>query len=349
MSGNRSRIARREARGHASMASFVHLEGQKVIPAWQQRYMDRARAGLCPRCGGELDADTKAGKVVIKGKVVRVCVVCRIKKQDWREARKKRLEEQQQEISEPTPVIEETTMATLMGERIVQATEIDKAKERFEQMKDSKILIAGVKLHNLQREARNHPRIIIWDPTDRFNGMPTVPTNVSVFMVTAICSHQVSQGLRKAAQDRRAFMFSGLITPGVIRKHLAVLLNLDKDKTHEGTSDDLGEVAMPAPAPAARLVANPQPQKVVEVPMPAPTQTAVPTAFAASTANPDAALDNAIDMLGNGIAAMQLAKEQLINAKAQLAQARDQQSKLDQENSEAARKLGALRDLLKNI
>jgi hypothetical protein len=316
----------------------VHLEGQKAIAPWQQRYMDRIRQGLCPRCGEPVDADTRAGKVVIKGKVVHTCVECRLK-------RMLRREELKTENSEAT-VEQESSMATLMGERIIQATEIDKAKERFEQMRDSKILIVGVRPTNLQREAREHPRIIIWDPTDRFNGMPVVPTNVSVIMCTKVCSHQVSQGLRKAASDRKAFMFSGLITGGEIRRHLAELLNLDRSKTHEGTSDDLGEVSMPpAPTPSApRLVVAPAPPKPPEVPM--PTQTAPPTY---ASANPDAVLDDAVEMLANGIAAMQLAREQLVRAKEQLAAARDKQAQLDSENAAAAQKLNALRDLLKNI
>lgn len=343
MSRNLSRIARRETRGHASMASFVHAEGQKVIPAWQQRYMDRVREGRCPRCNEEVDKDTREGKVIVKGRVVHTCVECRLKRQIARE-----------EAKTSEPVEQEKPVGTLLGERISKATEIDLARERFEQARDSKILIVGVKPNNLQRMARGNDRVILWESTDRFRGAtPIMPTNVSVVMCTRFCSHQVSQDLRRMANDRKAFMFSGLVSPGEVRKNLVELLQLDSAKTHEGASDEnLGEVEMPPvakplPSPTPRLVAAPPPPTT---PTPKPEVTmAQPQPAMFGSANPDAVLDDAVEMLGNGIAAMQLAKEQLIKAKQQLALAKDQQAKLDAENAAAAQKLNALRDLLKNI
>ncbi len=73
-----------------------------------------------------------------------------------------------------------------------------------------------------------------------------------------------------------------------------------------------------------------------------------PNAIFASS-DPDVVLDDAVEMLGQGIAAMQLAKEQLVKAKQQLLLAREKQAQLDAENAEAAKKLGALKALLNSI
>lgn len=210
----------------------------------------------------------------------------------------------------------------------------------------SKILIVGGRKENLQRDAREHDAIILW-PSGLTGSLPQVPSTVSVILCTRFCGHQTSQLLREVVASRGGgmFLFSGLLQTGQVRKYITELLQLDQKSTHEGTSDELEDGPRPLPPlpPLPRKTERPfaQPAAITETPV---TQPAAPSI---TSENPDAVLLGAVQMLDDGIAALQLAKDQLLRAKEQLARAREEQEQLARKNSEAAEKLEMLRSFFK--
>lgn len=312
-------IALRVARGHASTASLVAHEGQKRLSKAQLTRMERIREGRCPSCGDEVSEDIKAGRVVVRGHVVNKCDRCRVERRETRPDRGRR----------------EETVATLMGERLTQMGEIDHAVERFKANKDSKILIVGVQTNNVQREARDHPRIIMWMSADNRGGssLPTIPSAVSIIMCTRFCSHQMSQYLQRSAKDRKIFMFQGLLAPGEMRRHLAELLDLDRNKAHEGADDNNGLPPLPPMKPAF-TAPNPKPEAPVKTPPQAPAPI-----LALSTpptgGNATEKIDHAIKFIREANAAMELVVESLEGLKEVIAQ-----------NAEAAETVAMFKKLL---
>ncbi len=346
MSGNRSRIARRETRGHDSTASHVHLEGQKHLSSKQQKKLDRIRAGECPRCGKEVPKEIAEGKVQSRsGRIVRSCQSCREIHQGHNAKYYAGLRARRGG---------EIEMATLMGERIKQAGEIDNARERFGSLKNAQILVVGVKASNVQPVLRDDPRVILWSTIDRPRGaLPVVPTTVRVIICTRFCAHSYSQGLRDVANSRNLFMFSGLISPGVARQHLADILGLDKATTHVDTSDDAIDPLprMPASAPTALPKLPPMRPAhtfgvltpvIAEEPTPMAQMTKLVPQQPVDGNAWEAVLNDAVDMLENGIAALSLSKEAIVKAREQLRAAAAV-------NAADSQKLNALREMLRGI
>jgi hypothetical protein len=106
--------------------------------------------------------------------------------------------------------------------RVAQARLADRGGE-------GRVVVVGARTTNLQPGARNHPRVDVWESTELKNGSaPLLPSSTAVVICTRFCSHRMTDGLRKQAQDRRAFMFGGLKQTGEIRSILGKLLHLDE-------------------------------------------------------------------------------------------------------------------------
>ena len=94
---------------------------------------------------------------------------------------------------------------------------------------EGRVVVVGVRTTNLQPEARAHPRVDVWESTELKNGSaPLLPSSTAVVICARFCSHRMTDGLRKQAHDRRAFMFGGLKQTGEIRSILNKLLGLDE-------------------------------------------------------------------------------------------------------------------------
>lgn len=221
---------------------------------------------------------------------------------------------------------------TMMAERLQGANEINEARSRFALQPNSKILVVGGRTTNLQRQAREHPRVIVWEST-HLQGRrepPTLPSNVSVVMLSRFCSHHVTDYLRSETKKSGAFLFSGLLQTGQIRSHMATLLGLNAQTVAEG--DDIGETIIDAPGMnplAVKRDSLPPRSEPVTVDLPAPP-TPTPTAVASSEEQMEARLEEAVRLVTESMAALSVVRDELQATRDVIHQNREQLQTLRQ-------------------
>lgn len=218
---------------------------------------------------------------------------------------------------------------TMMAERLQGANEINEARSRFALQPNSKILVVGGRTTNLQRQAREHPRVIVWEST-HLQGRrepPTLPSNVSVVMLSRFCSHHVTDYLRSETKKSGAFLFSGLLQTGQIRSHMATLLGLNAQTVAEG--DDIGETIIDAPGvnPLAVkrdfLPTRIEPAEPTEV-------TSTPAPVASSEEQMEARLEEAVRLVTESMAALSVVRDELQATRDVIHQNREQLQTLRQ-------------------
>ena len=254
MSKNSSKNALRFGHGRppfnstAAMVTDAGKFGRDQNPT-RQRWREQGR---CVTCGKERDDPTMIN-----------CTACR----DRARTRLRERKEQQ--------------MATLMQERLQSADEINVARKILDDRPETKILIIGGRTTNIQREARQHPRVLCWESTElqsKNASAPIMPTSVSVVIITRFCSHVLFHNVKRQAEQRRAFVFGGFKQTGEMRHILQELLalkaatNVDKDDE----ADQIPEEPMPTTkTPAMQVVSTPAPAIEVVASTPAPNEEAL--------------------------------------------------------------------------
>lgn len=304
---HKSHLASR-ARGMASTAGMVADAGKyrALRPVSKDPVKaDRLKRGQCTNCGGERDDEAI-------DKELRMCATCRTNAAAAKRGT--------------------GATVTLLAERIQQSEELTHALAAFAKRPGSKVLVVGVRGHNVQQGARDHDRVTLWESTelDRARNMPTIPHDVSVIMVARFCGHHVTQAITPVAKQRGIFLFSGLRQTGEIRKVLDALLDLKRNAAEErqiAEQEDAGVMIPAAVAPA-------RPQLVEErrtPPQPRPELTGAPTRL-------EAGIDEATRLISESIAALTIVREELGSIK-----------ELAALQNEEGKKLAALRALLKDI
>lgn len=155
-------------------------------------------------------------------------------------------------------------MKGLMAERMQGADELQAAKRLFDANTATKILVVGGRTTNLQRAAREHPRVVCWESTmlSKSGNAPTMPSTIGVVIMTRFVGHNVFNPIKQQAADRRAFMFGGLLQTGEVRHILTELLGLsyepqtvaEAEDNEHATEQDIQETPMAWTEPAKARV-----------------------------------------------------------------------------------------------
>ena len=139
-------------------------------------------------------------------------------------------------------------------DRIVNSDdELRVARERLDNLPSATVLVVGSRTTNIQPEARNHPRVDVWESTEYDKGrIPSLPAATAVVIFTRFCSHRMTVGVRHQAEAQGAFVFGGLKQTGEIRSILGSLLDL-----HPVPASAIGAATMAeAPEPFLQSLAE---------------------------------------------------------------------------------------------
>lgn len=126
--------------------------------------------------------------------------------------------------------------------------EMDTQPKPLQPLTYGNILIIGTKVNNFADEIKNHPRVIMWESSDRTGyANKIIPTNVRAIFMTRFIGHDAAVKLLKEARNRGMTTFHPEGT-GQIAKQVRELLGLNKQEqkeTEQPTVTTTHEVKLP--------------------------------------------------------------------------------------------------------